>query len=496
MKPYTQKDYDQDIADLVATGKTHEEAVDLLAPLVNEINAANSGLSTGAKQVMGVETKPEAAGAGLGNAAMMIIPAATGSIASGLGARAAASPELATAAEGIGNKVLRFLAGQGLRFAQPVAEGTGTAIGDAIARKATGLPQDPKASLGVGGMAGALGSLYRGGTRLAGAVGDVPTLAIDEAGVPKGGILPNVGSVMRPGPNTAGEALAGISAESRLQARAGKAVRQLEHTVTDQRNTKLKYLAEAEARGERVDPEPIFVMLEHEIPTIKAGPGTKEYVRELNDFKDELNAEAVKRGGTFSPLEWDEFIRKSLAPKAYSAATGNPSASRLGPILRKVKNAAADELRAVLPDNTKALDKQITEHLDKADEAAYLFGEDSPGVVNRLRNIRRPGNEDALRSLNFLSEQTDKGLAGAVNKTATRREFSVDLREAPSARISTPGISSALGERAARVMAPFQPFVGPTLASTPYGRSVADSGRKSADELLAGIRQLVGGVTP
>jgi hypothetical protein len=454
---------------LIKAGFSPDEADVILEPDINEL--------AGKKPSVFERSTGELGLAGAQQVAAIAAPFLAGSVASGLGARLAANPKVASAVEAIGagargkigraaGRIARFGAERGVEAAQPILEGAGIAAGDVAGRAIAGQPQDPTTSAltGVGGAT--IGTLARGLIRGAGAVANVPSIATREVGVPTGGIIPAYGKVIRPLPRTAGQASAGISSESRLVPRFESAVARLRNTATPMRQQKLKLIAEAEVTGARIDPEPIIDILLGKVAKLRMEPSTKgPFTAYLDDFANNIVDEAAKRGGTFSPLEWDEFIRTNLAPKAYTMA-GDPVSTRIGPIIREVKNEAAKLLRNTLPEKSRGLDAQISQFLGKVEDAEGWFGGDRAGIINRIRTLRRPGNEDKIAAMNFLSQNADKGLAKATMKLATQRLFTTDIREPFGEATGAFGtLFKTPLEAAVQVTAPLQPFIGPAAAA-------------------------------
>lgn len=388
-------------------------------------------------------------------------------------------------------------AGKGA-LAQFLGEAGGVAAGDVTGRAISGQSQNPVESLITGGVGGGIGTLYRTTTRALGSFGRVPDVFVQEAGVPTtqpripftdakiplgsdvarvpgtrirvpAGIpLPAVGKVTRALPRTASQVERGISAEETLADRARAASQKLSNKLTPERAAKEALIDQASTSGVLIPVAPIQDALRAKFIS-NPGPVTAEarvFNRRLQGTVDSLGQAASASGGTMSPTQIDRLIRQQLRPKVYTAS-GQPAHTLYAEAIGEAERASTKLLNDALPGDVRKMNEAISERLDAAEKAAKLFGEDRPGVINRLRNMHKPGNEDTLKSLRVLASETnDPGLAKDAMRLATKRAFSGDIREP-----STAGEGGFFGLEArtpmramARTMAPFQAYVGPVAA--------------------------------
>lgn len=392
-------------------------------------------------------------------------------------------------------------AGRGV-IPQFLGEVTGIATGDILGRAVSGQSQNVPESIATGSVGGVLGTGYRMGTRILGGVGRVPDVFVQEAGIPTtqpripftdikvpvGVPLPPIGKVTRALPRTARQVERGISAEDKLADRVRAASAELSNKLTPERAAKSAFIEASSESGVRIPVEPIKDALRSKLPMPES--------MEMSDFRllntkinqaiSMLETSAAGQGGTISPSKADEIIRKVLRPKVYTG-TGKVSNTLFADAIGEAERATTKLLSDALPGDVRAMNQTITNRLDAAEAAAKLFGEDRAGVVNRLRTIHKPGNEDSLKSLLVLSHETnDPQLAKDVMRLATKRAFAGDIREASD--IGSGGFfgleARTPARQVARVMAPFQAYVGPIAAepATQLGKRIGKKVKNMYEE--------------
>lgn len=422
-----------------------------------------------------------------------------------------------------GRNILPALGGVGRAITRVGGETLGGATGDVIGRIVAGQPQEPVESLKTGGIIGAGGAIYRGGTRLAGRIGGLGkdvVLAADEpvnlrVGETKIPIpVPNLQRVAQAAPHTAEAARAGVSAEGPLIDRAYRAARALRNTLTEWRQQKVQILDLATKGGVRLPVKDIQDALSGHLVTDPA-PITRETTilnKRIQGVIDNLG-KAADANGTLSPKQVDALIRQQIRPRVYSG-TGQPVHNMFADAMSDAESAASDTLTKNLPGDLAEKNARISEHLKTVDNAKKIFGDpDRAGVFNKLRTAFLPGNETTAKALQTLS-QHDKRLAEDAYDLYVRRQFGGDIRE-PAAGGQSGMFRSTIGvagEESARAMAPFQGMVGPAAGGAynavmnwPQGQNeqvasnTAGGGlqrRVNPQEVLAALAQLLTSHSP
>jgi len=438
----TQEDLIKARDDMIKRGVPENEATELINQYVQDYNVRHSGASAMEANVLG------AGGGGTGemgrqgalDAAGILLPIAGAGAGAGLGMKVAASPRVARVIENA-PKMVRFGAERGVRLLPAVGEATGFAAGDVAGRAISGKPQDPKETAAGALTAGIVGPAMRGINRFVGEVGEVPAAATMEAGIPTAGVFPSVQKVMRPAPHTLGQARAGISIESRLQARTWQALERAE-VKSPARIQKEGLIVKAEAAGKRVNPANVIAQLEkaaNDLRGMGVAEGNINAAAKMDEYIKRLRMKAAENpDAMFSPSEWDTLIRKDLGEMAYTFA-GNEKMTNVAAKFRKVRKIAADDFREqALPPEVRELDAQITDYLDNLDEAKFYFGPEKSGITRRLSTLLRMRPPVACRR-GRMSEKLPRFWALAASTSARARPstgFACRARRKASPRLS------------------------------------------------------------
>lgn len=365
----------------------------------------------------------------------------------------------------LGASIGSALTSRMLPIVQTGIEAGGAMLGDMFGRATTGQPQNLKETAQLGAASTILGGGGRILTHVLGAGGGIPRMAVQEAGVPtaglpsyqKTGLLPG----SSPGPRSLNQLMAGESAEAGLADRVRAAADKVGDKITPERLKKVAILKQADASGIKVDPMPVLdKMAEHQVNNAFM-PDAVAFNEQTNKAMDNFMGVVSKNGGSLTPSQMDEIIRTQLDEKGYTAS-GDPTTTRVGAAVRDAKSAATKRLNEALPPGVSKLNQQISAKLDAADEAIRLFGSDRPGVINRLRNLFNPGNEDNIKALAFLAKESgDTNLVKDVLKATTKREFTPDIRvPAQGAGRPVRELLQAGARGATKLIAPLQPYYG------------------------------------
>lgn len=398
----------------------------------------------------------------------------------------------------LGGSIGSSLAARSTPLVQAAAEGGGTILGDIAGRFASNTPQNLKESVGMGAVSGVTGGVTRGLAKIVGEVGGVAPVATMEAGKPNYGMVPAYNKTYgNPSPGSVSQVMRGESSESGLLDRLNRAVRSLRSRITPERARKVAILKQADQAGVRVPADEMIDALKGQLINDPSVPHAQAFNAALTKTIDNFTARAAKTGGSLTPSEIDEIIRRELNPKAFTQA-GDPSMSMLGTALRDAETAATESLNRVLPPKVAELNTKISERLNMMEDADRYYGADRGSVIGRIKNLYTSGHEPEIPALQFLAKESgDKKLADDVFKNFVQRQFSPDIRaqgDAPGRPIRA--IFEGGARQATRASAPLQPFVGPAAAGTLSATGNADVANPLIDAFTAAMDASNGTLPP